>query len=244
MRLIAHRGASGLAPENTLRAFAAALELGALSFEFDVHRAKDGVLVVHHDFDLRRTAGRPERIAELTADELAAADVSGKFRAETGFCGVPRLSEVTALLEGPAEFINFELKNEGGAYPGIEEQLLDELKVRPALKAKAVVSCFDHAVLLRLRALDPELRLAFLAWNLSGAKLGAALTRAAEAGAEAFNPNLEMTSGENLRLMQDSGLPLLVYTVNDRKDALRLRREGAAGIFTNYPRLLDGAESA
>ena len=72
MKIIAHRGASGYAPENTLKAFRLAVEMGARDHEFDVHRTKDGALVVHHDYDLKRTAGSPASIAALGAPELAA----------------------------------------------------------------------------------------------------------------------------------------------------------------------------
>ena len=70
MKIIAHRGASAYAPENTLKAFSLAVKMGAVDFEFDVHQTRDGILVVHHDFDLKRTAGRNVKIADLDPDNV------------------------------------------------------------------------------------------------------------------------------------------------------------------------------
>src|SRR5215212_5464634 len=84
---VGHRGASALAPENTLRAFQVAIEHGLDMAELDVHLSRDGQLMVIHDADLQRSAARPERVAELSAAELAAFDV-------------PRLTDVFDLARG------------------------------------------------------------------------------------------------------------------------------------------------
>src|SRR5438105_7325964 len=84
---VGHRGASALAPENTLRAFELAIEHGLDMAELDVHLSRDGQLMVIHDAGLARVAGRAERVADVSADELAAFDI-------------PRLVEVFALARG------------------------------------------------------------------------------------------------------------------------------------------------
>ena len=93
MKIIAHRGASGYAPENTLKAFRLAVEMGSKDFEFDVHRTKDGILVVHHDYDLKHTAGQDVKIADLDYAELKKHNIAAHFR-DKQVQHVPRLEEV------------------------------------------------------------------------------------------------------------------------------------------------------
>ena len=69
MKIISHRGASAYAPENTLKAFRLAVEMGSKDFEFDVHQTKDGILVVHHDYSLHHTSGQDVKIGDLTWSE-------------------------------------------------------------------------------------------------------------------------------------------------------------------------------
>lgn len=92
-RTVGHRGASALAPENTVRAFELAIEHGLDFAELDVHLSRDGQLVVVHDADLSRVAGRPTTVGELTAAELAGVDVGDGQ-------GVPRLVDIFDLVRG------------------------------------------------------------------------------------------------------------------------------------------------
>ena len=115
--IVAHRGTSARAPENTLAAFQMAMD-GAEGIEFDVHLAKDGVPVVIHDNDLRRTGLRAERVADLTSVELAKIDVGSWFNvkhpdlADPEFSGqtVPTLIDVLDLLKDFPGLIYIELK--------------------------------------------------------------------------------------------------------------------------------------
>jgi glycerophosphoryl diester phosphodiesterase len=102
---VCHRGASALAPENTLRAFELAIEGGVDMAELDVYLSADGELVVSHDEDLRRLTGRAVRVGELTAAELGRLDLGAGQ-------GVPRLTEVFELARGRLG-IYVELKGEG-----------------------------------------------------------------------------------------------------------------------------------
>ncbi|MGB7202125.1 MAG: glycerophosphodiester phosphodiesterase family protein [Pyrinomonadaceae bacterium] len=110
--IIAHRGGSAHAPENTLEAFRAAVDAGADGIEFDVQLARDGVPVIIHDTDLKRTAGVDKRVADLTSRQLAKMDVgswfSAQFRAET----VPTLEQTLHLLRDFNGLIYIELKCE------------------------------------------------------------------------------------------------------------------------------------
>ncbi len=238
MKIIAHRGASGYAPENTIKAFRLAVEMGARDFEFDVHRTRDGILVVHHDFDLKRTAGRGVKIADLDYAELKKLNVAAHFKQDKAAQQIPRLDEVIDVIGPAAEWLNFEVKNEGNAYPGIEEALLAFLESRPGLFEKAVVSSFDHPTLKRFRELSPLLKVAYLGHNLNTLLLRTALRKAAAIKAVNFHLPLRLAFKMNVSRIKSAGFKVCVYTVNEKKDALRLATIGVDGIFTNFPDIL------
>lgn len=236
MKIIAHRGASGYAPENTLSAFELAMKMGSKAFEFDVHLTKDKRLVVHHDYDLRRTAGSPARIAELDYAALKKINVGNKF----GFPveRVPLVEEVAHRIAPKAEWINFEVKNDGNIYPGIEEALLEFIRSRPGLAGKALLSSFDYATLQRLRALDRNIALGYLGRDIRSVLLVPAILRARAVGAVNFNLALRLAYGLNVALIRKAGFKVCVYTVNKKADALRMQKMGVDGIFSNYPDIL------
>lgn len=238
MRIISHRGASAYAPENTLKAFALAVEMGSHDFEFDVHMTKDGILVVHHDFDLKRTAGAEVRITDLTYAELKKYNVAATFRRDKGFQYVPRLEEVMDIIEAPARWLNFEVKNDHNVYPGIEEKLLAFLRSKPGLFEKTVVSSFDHGTLKRFRERSPELKLAYLGHNLSTVLLLPAIRKAKAVGAVNFHLALRIAFKFNISKIKKAGFRACVYTVNEKKDALRMKEIDVDGIFTNHPDIM------
>ncbi len=239
MRIISHRGASGLAPENTLKAFELAVKMGSRDFEFDVHRTRDGRLVVHHDYDLSHTAGSPARIAELDYPELSGLNAAAHFAPDPAFQRVPLLDEVLDIVAPSADWINFEVKNDGGVYPGIEEEVLAALNSAPGLFEKSLVSSFDHDTLRRFRELSPGLKLGWLGHGLSEILLAPAVLKARAVGAESFHLALRIAFRPNVALIKKAGFAVRVYTVNARKDALRMKEIGVDGIFSNYPDIME-----
>lgn len=238
MKIIAHRGASGYAPENTLKAFRLAVEMGAKDFEFDVHRTKDGILVVHHDYDLKHTAGKAVKIADLDYAELKKYNVAAHFKRDKVVQHVPRLEEVINIIEPAADCLHFEVKNDGNVYPGIEEQLLAFIESRLGLFEKTTVSSFDHGTLKRFRELSPRLKLAYLGHGLSTMLLLPALRKAKAVGAVGFHIALRIAFKLNVSRIKKAGFAVCVYTVNEKRDALRMKRIGVDGIFSNCPDIL------
>ena len=232
MRLIAHRGASAHAPENTMAAFRLALEMGAEAVELDVHLTKDGELVVIHDEDVRRVARRRGKVRDLTLEAARGLDVGSWFSARFAGERVPRLEEVLDLVEGRAE-LHVEIKKGSSLYPGIEGKLVRLIQERRA-RSRVVVSSFDHKALYSARSLDPGLRLGYL---LGLTNLKAAFREIAELKAESLNLSLGQANARRVRAAHERGLKALVYTVNTPKAAARLARLGVDGIFSNFPEL-------
>jgi len=232
MLMIAHRGASGYAPENTMAAFRLALEMGAKAMEFDVHQTRDHELVVLHDDDLKRVGKKRLRVRDLTREELAAVDVGSWFDPCFSAERVPTLSQLFELAQGKAE-LHLEIKHGSRVYPGIEERIVDLLQRRKAL-GTTLVSSFDHAALFSARSLDTGLRIGYLL-GLTGMKT--AYREMQELGAESLNMSARQADARKVRECKERGLKTLVYTVNSRKELARLERLGVDGVFTNFPEL-------
>jgi len=232
MLVIAHRGASGHAPENTMASFALALEMGARAVELDIHQSLDHELLVAHDDDLRRCGRDRRRLRSLHWDEAFKVDVGSWF--DKRFAGerLPRLEEVFELVP-PSVDLHVELKHGSRVYPGIEERLVDLIHKRGAI-SRTLVSSFDHEALYSVRSLDEKIRLGYL---LGLTTLKTALREMGELSAESLNCSIRQAHGRTLKSAHEKGFKVLVYTVNTPAERDRLARLGVDGIFSNYPEL-------
>ena len=229
MKIFAHRGASGNYPENTLLAFEKAIEEGADGVEFDLHRTSDGILVVHHDFDLTRTAGVPLVIAETDYATLAQYDLGawkGDFPKQT----LPTLEEVLTIFRDTDMIINIELKAGGDLYPGIEAELLKVLKLE-SNPDRFVLSSFDHPALMTLRALGSLHPLGVL----TEARWIAPWVYVETHDFQTYHPNYRTLDKETVKELKTRGIPIYTYTVNSARAAKRLEGLGIAGVITNKP---------
>ena len=221
--VIAHRGASGHRPENTLPAYELAVEQGADMIEIDLHRTRDGAIVVTHDEELAGIGGRGE-IAQATLAEVRALNAGGGEP-------VPTLDEV---LDGFATRIPFNLELKRGKqadYPGLEQATLEAVNQR-GLLPRMLFSSFYDPVLARLRALSPEARVALL---ISRKFPQRAVERAKALGAEALNPEDSLVTAELVREAHAAGLAVYVFTVDEETELRRFLDLGVDGIFTNHP---------
>ena len=223
----AHRGASAVAPENTVAAFRTAEAAGADGIELDVHLSRDGVPVVIHDETVDRTTDGHGRVAAMPLEQLRQLDAgtwfSHSFAGET----VPTLEEVFAWAADRLR-LNVEIK----AVPaGLA--VIELLRAYPL--ARVLISSFDHALLERLRLQNPDLPLAFL---VETRFWGRAVRRAVSCRAESVHPRYDLLSRPLMAACRQHGLAVHCWTV-DRPDVCNsLRRLGAAGIFTNDPALI------
>jgi glycerophosphoryl diester phosphodiesterase len=218
--VIAHRGASGQRPENTLPAYQRAVELEADMIEIDLHVTADGAVVIRHDSEL---AGLGE-IADASLAEVRSVDAGEGER-------IPTLDEVLDAFGARIPF-NLELKcSARGPYPGLEERALEAVG-RRGLEARTLFSCFEDAVLARLRRASPRARIALL---FSPRRPEDVLERARALGAEAVNPWHGLASAELLDTAHAAGLAVYPFTVDAVPEMRRLLELGADGLFTNYP---------
>jgi glycerophosphoryl diester phosphodiesterase len=221
--VIAHRGASAHRPENTLPAYALAIEQGCDMIEIDLHRTRDGTFVVTHDEDLTGLGGRGE-IADASLAEVRALDAGGGER-------VPILEEVLDRFGHRVPF-NLELKRgRRSEYEGLEAGALTEVE-RRGLLARTLFSSFYDPVLVRLRALSAGARIGFL---VSRRYPERALERARAVGAEALHPELSLVSPGLVEAAHGEGLAVHVFTVDDEAEMRRLLDLGVDGLFTNRP---------
>ncbi|MGM0501198.1 MAG: glycerophosphodiester phosphodiesterase, partial [Bacillota bacterium] len=157
MLKIGHRGAAGLAPENTEAGFKKAVELGLDMIELDVQLTKDNKLVVIHDYDLQRAAGVEAKVADLTLDKLKQIDIGSYFAAEYADQRIMTLREVIELV-GDELMINIELK----MIAEREQILIDEVKEilrQENFVDRAIISSFNHCY---IKKFGPQFKTAIL----------------------------------------------------------------------------------
>ncbi len=154
--IIAHRGASAFAPENTMAAFRLAKELGADGIELDVMLSADQKLVVHHDNSVNRTTDGKGTVAEMTWDELKDLDAGSKFGEDFSGEPLPLLEQVFEEL-GRKLLINVELKNYASPRDSLTEMVVDLVK-RMELEESVLLSSFNATNLLRAYSAAPEIR--------------------------------------------------------------------------------------
>ncbi len=220
----AHRGASALAPENTLAAFRVAEAAGAAGLELDVQLSRDGVPVVLHDATVERTSDGRGPVAELPLAELRQFDAGSWF--STAFAGekIPTLQEILVWGGSRLRF-NIEIKDSAAG-----QAVLDLSRLYR--QASIVVSSFDHDLLRRLRRRAPQLPLAFL-WEQPDWLN--AVERAAACAAESFNPRYDCLSADLVAACHHRGMAVYPWTVDKDEDFEECRRLAVDGIFCNDP---------
>jgi glycerophosphoryl diester phosphodiesterase len=228
---VAHRGASGLAPENTMEAFREALSFPYVEWiELDVQLSRDGVPVVIHDDTLRRTTNGSGRVADASAEQLAGLDAVSWYSKAFTKEGIPSLEAVLDATIGRCR-LNIELKTYGGRYPDLEKKVV-ELLYAKGLQHDAVITSFDSAALRTVRQLSDEVKTGLIIdaapWML--------VSNLKELDAGFLSIGYTRISSGLMKSMHEAGITVMAWTVNDIAMMKRLAKlDPSILICTNYP---------
>ncbi|WP_411084236.1 glycerophosphodiester phosphodiesterase [Streptomyces sp. cmx-18-6] len=245
--VVAHRGASGYAPENTLAAVDAAARLGVDWVENDVQRTRDGVLVVLHDTGLKRTTNveevfpdrAPWAVKDFTAAELARLDAGSWFGERFAGTRVPTLAQFLHRLERNRQKLLLEIKSPQ-TYPGIERDILRVLRQagwldRSHVRDRLVIQSFGADSVKKVHTLRPDVTTGFLGTPpVADLPAYAAFT-------DQINPSYTTIGADYVAAVQrlkgphGKRLQVHTWTVNDAANAAKVNAFGVDGIITNYP---------
>jgi|SRR5215216_1302816 len=244
--IIGHRGASAVAPENTMAAFREAISVGADGIEFDVRLTRDSVPVVIHDSTLHRTAGLPQRVADLTWSELKSVDVGswfprrgnlppGTFANET----VPNLRELFALFASNNLVLCLEMKCDSAAEQAPLAEACCQLINEYGLKDRTIVECFKLSALAILRQIDPRIKTAALfepSFSTPSVLLDQSLiNQATTVGASYLALHYRLARKALVEKAKLAGLQVALWTVDDPSRVEHARAMGIDALITNDP---------
>lgn len=243
--IIAHRGASELAPENTLAAFRRAIEDGAEGIEFDVRLAKDGVPVVFHDSTLGRLSEAHGLVSSFTAEELQKTDVGSWFNqknpesAEPSFSAetVPTLEQTLELLSEFEGAIYVELKCRETEIKQLSEAVCQTI-ARSPIFAQIIIKSFQLEVIPTVRRLCPGVKTG----ALFAPKIMTILRKekrlvniAAEIGADMLSIHFSLATRKLMKKAAKKNLPVAIWTADNPRWVRRAFDLGLYGVITNNP---------
>ena len=218
---IGHRGAKGYEPENTLISFEKAIEMGADGIELDVHLSLDGHLVVIHDETIDRTTNGKGVVNQLTLAELKSFRINEKFE-------IPTLEEVLDLVDQRC-FVNIELKNQDTAEKVVQliEHYISDKKWK---NSDFIVSSFDWNALQQVRFLNDAIRIGVL----TETDLDLAISFARFMKAEALHPDFQLLANVYAAKIQEKGILVFPWTVNEIDDIQKMKSFKVDGIITDF----------
>ena len=254
--VIAHRGASAVAPENTLIAFERALAEGADGIEFDVRLASDGVPVVIHDANLRRVGKLQTNVSSLTSAELGECEVGSWFNhrfpalARKGYADerVPTLKQLFCFIEGLQARLYLELKGNKGDDSSLALEV-SKLIRDYSLEARVVVLSFDLPSIRALKDIDPNIRTGALfqpgLFRTGSSVRRTRMVRAAlEVQADEIALHRLLVSPRVVRQARDEGLNVVVWTVDQPAWFETASLLGVHALITNNPRAMRGGAAS
>jgi glycerophosphoryl diester phosphodiesterase len=241
---VAHRGASGHAPEHTLTSYKMGEKMHGDYIEIDLQMTKDGELIAMHDETLDRTTNGTGLVKDYTLQEIKELDAGSWFnekypeKANPDYKGlkVPTLEEVFQTFGKNANYY-IETKSPE-VYPGMEEKLAEVVDEYGINKDTLLVQSFSSASLLKMNKIVPSIKLVQLMWYTSPAALSDGEVQAIKQYAIGIGPNSTMIDKEYVQKTVQNGLEIHPYTVNDKAEMQKLIDWGVTGMFTNFPDIL------
>jgi glycerophosphoryl diester phosphodiesterase len=228
MLVIAHRGASGHAPENTLAAFRRATALGASFIETDLQLSRDARFVAIHDDTVNRTTNGHGKVHELTLADLRKLDAGSWFGSEFTGERIPTLDDILEFARKNDAVFYLELKPTGSW--GGEHTLIGALRQTGEV-ARTVVISFDPGILEALRRIEPTL----MTGLLFEGQIDQPLERAVEIGARQLAVRGDLVTPALLAEARKKDLQVVCWTVNQPAHMRMLIEAGVQGIMSDYP---------
>jgi len=231
-QIIAHRGASAAAPENTLAAFNLAIDLGADAVELDVDMTRDGVPIVIHDDTVDRTTNGHGAAAHLTLSEIKQLD-AGSWK-DAKFAGerIPTLEEVFEAIAKKI-WINVELKKMSLKDNGLEEAVV-RLIQKMNLRERVILSSFNPFAIRQAKQIDPSIPIALLTSSGEPMYLREGWLEFL-LSLEARHPQHTQLKAKGMAHYKRGGKRVNVWTVDDPNDMKLFAGQGVDGIITNVP---------
>jgi len=220
MLRIGHRSARAYVPENTLKSFKKALEIGVDAVELDVRKTKDNQLVVIHDADIKRTTNGEGLVSAFTLMEIQGFDAGSGEK-------IPTLEEVLDFLDKKAK-VFVELKESG-----IEEQVLAIVK-KKGLEKNVVITSFIEEALKKVRELNGDVETGLIYANYKNP-----IKAALELKANYLLPLYRFTHTANVKKAHQNGLKVVVWTINKPEEVKEYAKKGADGIASDNPDILN-----
>lgn len=231
MKVFAHRGDSGIYPENTMLAFRKAAESGCDGIELDVQLTKDGEVVIIHDETIDRTTDGKGLVKDYTLRELRTWNAATVQGGRYGFEPVPTLEEYCAWVKEQELVTNIEIKSGVYYYEELEEKTL-ELVRRYGLEKRVIFSSFNHSSVSLLRRLAPEIPCGALVEHRG---LGNAGYYCQKMDFAYYHPGFQGVTEDTVKECKAHGIGVNVWTVNDLWTLEQLWLWGCDSVITNYP---------
>ncbi len=233
--IIAHRGASAYAPENTLSAFEKAMEMKATVLETDVHQTKDSVLVLMHDETVDRTTNGTGRIKDMLFADFKKLVICSPLSASTEH--PPSLEEALKAIGGRAQLL-IEIKRGSDYYPGIEKRVAGMIKQCQSEHCAATIHSFEKQTLLNVAKADSRINLQKLIvfkLPLVSFSFDRHFVKDDFKNWQGVNVYYRFCSRRLIRNVHRLGKTVYVWTVNSPRKARKYKRRGVDGIITNDP---------
>ena len=230
VKIIAHRGASFHAPENTIASAKLGWQQKADAVEIDIHLSVDKKIMVMHDAGTKRTTGKDYKIATTTSDTLRKLDAGSWKAAEFKGEKVPFLSEILELIPKKQKLV-IEIKSNKELVPLLKDQIEKSGK-----KKQCIIISFDFDALVDVKNVMPDIPAYYLSSKVTPQIFEELLTRLRENKIDGLNLNFTTISPEVAALCKKNNIPLLAWTVDDPEVAKKLIAMGVTAITTNKPK--------
>lgn len=229
-KIIAHRGASTLAPENTMPAFELAYQQGAEGIETDVHLTKDTIPVLIHDEHVKRTTNSIGYIKDYTFEQLKQLDAGSWFSPKFAGSEIISLEEFLKWIQDKPLCLNIELKNNKIDYKNLENIVYDMISHYQLLD-RTTLSTFNPSSVKRLKTFNSKIGIALLTSKRSKNLV----SNAKDLGANAIHIKYGLLNQLLVDKCHQEEMAIRVYTINKYKHMIRCFKTGCDGIFTDIP---------